>query len=113
MQKVFKISTKATWTIDNFWSLHDRNSGFIHLSTRHQLRDVLYKNYEGQSGLVLVALNLSKLDNVKWEVAKNKQIYPRVYGDVNPDAFIWVRNLARIPIRGDTIPDDDYYKYIN
>ena len=66
---------------------------FIHLSSPGQVRDTLVK-FKGQTDLILVCVDLSKVDGeVVWEVARNDQLYPHVYGAIPPSSVVWIADL--------------------
>ena len=59
----------------------DLADGYIHLSTANQLEGTLAKHYAGQSGLVIVEVNLPLLsDTVRWEASRDDALFPHVYG---------------------------------
>lgn len=98
MKLAFKIALKATWTPENFWSELDVKDGYIHMSTKAQVVETAEKWYKGQTGLIIVCVDLDKQDNVKWEPSRNNELFPHIYGQVNPQAIVWVKDLIK---RGD------------
>ena len=93
MNKVYKIGNIKTWTLANFWTDKDRRAGFIHLCRFHQLPNILIKQPEDR--VVLVILDVYKIDNLKWMGKEN----PRVYGDISPVALLW----AKVYVKHDLI----------
>jgi uncharacterized protein (DUF952 family) len=71
-------------------SLSDQ--GFIHFSGAHQVLGVAEKFYAGQHGLVLLAVDTSRLKaELKYELADDPapaadRLFPHLYGPLNFDA---------------------------
>ena len=60
--------------------------GFIHLSTRQQVPDTLARFFGGQTGLVLLCVDVARLKaGLRYDVA-NGQGFPHLYGPLNLDA---------------------------
>lgn len=67
-------------------SADDIRDGFIHLSTADQLAGTLGAHFTGESGLVLAAFDADDLgDALKWEVARDGQDFPHLYGSLPMD----------------------------
>jgi len=59
----------------------DIADGYIHLSSAAQLTGTVRKHFAGQEGLVLLAVALSRLrEPVRWEVSRDGQLFPHLYG---------------------------------
>ncbi len=87
----------------------DVADGFIHFSTAAQARETAAKHFEGQSGLLLVAVDGAKLGPaLRYEVSRGGALFPHLYGPLALDAVLWVRPL---PLGGDRMhvfpPMDD------
>lgn len=66
-------------------SSQDRADGFIHFSTRDQIVESAKKHRAGQHGLLLVAVDAARLgDRLKWEPARNGDLFPHLYGPLLP-----------------------------
>jgi uncharacterized protein (DUF952 family) len=63
------------------------------MSAKPQLKETAEKWFKGQEGLVIVCVDLSKLSNLKWETSRANEQFPHVYGDVNPLAIVWTKDL--------------------
>src|ERR1700692_4302539 len=62
----------------------DLRDGFIHFSTATQAVDTAAKHFAGQSDLVLVHVDTTKLgDKLKWEVSRGGALFPHLYGDLD------------------------------
>lgn len=69
--------------------------GFIHCCTKDQLPGVLERYYKGQSGLLLVHLDESKLEHpLMYEKATHDGLFPHLYGRINKDAVISIEKIS-------------------
>ena len=74
----------------------DISDGYIHLSCGSQLAATLDKNFSGVDGLMLVAVDLSRLgDTVRWEPARGGQLFPHIHGHLPVGAVVSVMPLER------------------
>jgi uncharacterized protein (DUF952 family) len=101
---VYHITTRKAWIAATRNGIYDAPSlasaGFIHCSTNAQVLPVARKFYAGQSGLVLLAIDPSRLTSVlRWEPAADgpvpagipgTQRFPHVYGPINLEAVVRV-----------------------
>ncbi len=83
MSKIFKICDKDEWeeTQNNTLfegSKNDQIDGFIHFSTREQLKETLEIHFRSKNNLYLLEVNSEKLDIV-WEIGRNKELFPHLY----------------------------------
>lgn len=82
----FKILTTEQWTqfqADGIFqgAPVDLADGYIHLSAADQLQGTLDKHFVGQSGLVIVEVDLATLGNsIKWEESRGGALFPHIYG---------------------------------
>lgn len=59
----------------------DLADGFIHLSAADQLEATAARHYAGQTGLMLVEVDLTALtDDVVWEPSRGGALFPHIYG---------------------------------
>jgi len=73
----------------------DLADGFIHLSCGSQLAATLDKHFGGVEGLMLVAVDLSRLgDSVRWEPARGGELFPHIYGTLPVDAVVSVATVG-------------------
>jgi len=76
----------------------DLADGYIHLSCGSQLAATLDKHFSGVDGLMLVAVDLSRLDDiVRWEPARGGQLFPHIHGRLPAGAVVSVATLERTP----------------
>ena len=90
---IYHICKKSDWEKTSKSGEYRSDSllsqGFIHCSTRLQVPRVLATFYQGQSGLVLLIIDLTLLRSpVKWEPGTDKpdELFPHVYGPINSEA---------------------------
>ena len=76
----------------------DIADGYIHLSCGSQLPATLDKHFSGVNGLLLAAVDLSRLgDAVRWEPSRGGQLFPHIHGVLAIDAVVSVVPLERTP----------------
>ena len=87
-------------------SADDQRDGFIHLSKASQLEGTLARHFAGQNGLFLIAIDADILgDAVRWEPSRNRQLFPHLYGDLDPGAVLKVMDIHTKPDGTHSIPD--------
>ena len=90
-QRIFKICPAAEWheakTSGRYLgSADDLRDGFIHFSTAAQLAGTLAKHFPGQADLLLIAVSAAKLgEALKWEPARQGELFPHLYGSFDTD----------------------------
>ena len=64
--------------------------GFIHASTGRQVRGVVERYYKGESGLLILHIDESRLTSpLKYELSASvNEEFPHIYGPLNIDAVI-------------------------
>jgi uncharacterized protein (DUF952 family) len=91
---IFHVTTQDAWQQALQQDYYEAPSlaaeGFIHLSTEAQVAGVLERYYQGQSNLLLLHIDESKLiAELKYELAPSvNELFPHVYGTINIDAVI-------------------------
>jgi uncharacterized protein (DUF952 family) len=91
---IYHVTTKENWDkaiATGFYeapSLH--TEGFIHNSTATQVQGVLERYYTGQTNLVLLHIEETKLTAaLKYELAPSvNEMFPHIFGVINLDAVI-------------------------
>ncbi|HEX2698270.1 MAG TPA: DUF952 domain-containing protein [Anaerolineales bacterium] len=100
--KIFHITAQSAWqdaqARGQYTAPSLESEGFIHSSTLSQILPVAEKFYKGQSGLVLLVIDPSRLtSDLKWEPPFDGapppgvpvgDPFPHVYGPINVDAVI-------------------------
>lgn len=75
-------------------SSQDAADGFIHFSTAAQVEASAARHRAGQSGLVLLAVEVAALGAaLKWEPARGGQSFPHLYGALPVAALCWAKDL--------------------
>src|SRR5262245_11604008 len=63
----------------------DLRDGFIHFSTAAQIAKSARRHRAGQIGLVLIAVESARLgERLKWEKSRGGDLFPHLYGPLNP-----------------------------
>jgi uncharacterized protein (DUF952 family) len=72
----------------------DLSDGYIHLSTGAQAKETARLHFAGVESLLLVAIDESVVANrLKWEASRGGQLFPHVYGVIDPAQILWARPL--------------------
>lgn len=80
-------------------SAHDRRDGFIHFSTASQVRETAAKHYAARDDLVLLRVEVAALEApLRWEVSRNQELFPHLYGALPVSA---VRRVDPLPLGED------------
>lgn len=97
---IYKICKSSDWNLacENGvynGSSDDVRDGFIHFSAWEQVKGTYDKYFSDQPELVIVTVDINKLphENLKWEVSRNGEKFPHLYGDLNMDAVVKVEEL--------------------
>jgi uncharacterized protein (DUF952 family) len=111
-QWVFKIAPREAWAdacrVGTFGgSADDRRDGFIHLSALHQLSGTLARHFKGRTDLVVIKLDSDALgDALRWEPARNGDLFPHLYAPLPTTAACAVLPLS-IDAKGEPIVPED------
>lgn len=105
MSIIWHITTHTDWAASQAAGEHRSESlateGFIHCSTAAQIIRVANKFFQGQSGLALLCIQTERVNSqVRFEPPINpqtrqpepdvKEVFPHIYGPLNPDAVLKV-----------------------
>ncbi len=72
----------------------DIQSGYIHLSTKSQIKNTIEKYYKNEDSIIIFKINVKDIaKNLKWEISRNNQLFPHHYGFIN---FIDVKKTKLI-----------------
>jgi len=75
-------------------SSQDLADGFIHFSTAAQIVESARRHRAGQDGLLLVAVDAAQLGGrLKWEASRAGDLFPHLYGPLDPGESTSVRPL--------------------
>lgn len=97
-QIIYKIAPEALWreaeASGRFTGAPiDVADGFIHFSTAAQVKETAAKHFAGQTDLLLVAIDGSLGDPLKYEVSRGGALFPHLYSPLDLKAVLWVRPL--------------------
>jgi uncharacterized protein (DUF952 family) len=80
-------------------STQDAADGFIHFSTASQIAASAAKHRAGQDGLVLLTVEAAALGSeLRWEAAREGQLFPHLYGALRCDR---VQRVDPLPLGAD------------
>ncbi|AWI55866.1 hypothetical protein AB395_0000182 [Sinorhizobium fredii CCBAU 45436] len=72
----------------------DLADGFIHFSTGDQVGETAARHFEGQTDLLLVAVDAGALgDKLVYEPSRGGALFPHLYGPLTLDAVLWEKPL--------------------
>lgn len=72
----------------------DLQDGYIHFSTARQAVETAKLHFAGQSGLLLVAVEVDRLgDALRFEPSRGGDLFPHLFADLPMDAILWEKPL--------------------
>jgi len=89
---IYHMCKLEEWTIAQSTKIYrgssqDRKDGFIHFSSGTQVVGSAAKHRAGQENLILIEVDAHKLGELlKWEISRNDESFPHLYGDLSLDA---------------------------
>jgi len=96
---IYHVVTEANWQKAQQHGFYEADSlaseGFIHSSKAEQVAGVLERYYKGQSNLLLLHIDETKLTApLKYELAPSvNEEFPHIFGRLNLDAVVKAENL--------------------
>jgi uncharacterized protein (DUF952 family) len=111
MATIYKIAAADEWRRAEAAGLYlgsadDLRDGFIHFSTASQVRVTAARHYAGRGGLVLIAFDATVLGpGLRREPSRGGELFPHLYGPLDPKAALWVRDLPAGPDGRHQFPD--------
>lgn len=103
MATIYKICDRVEWEKALAQGLFvgsavDRDDGFIHFSTAHQLREKARRHFAHRQGLVLLAVTAQTLGpELRWEKSRGGDLFPHLYA---PLSVTSVASVVDLPWRG-------------
>lgn len=100
MSIIYHLAQKADWeavpTGEEYRAPSLEPEGFIHCSQDEpQLLAVANRLFPGRDDFLVLEVETNRLFSpVKREPSRSGEIYPHIYGPINPDAVVKVRTLA-------------------
>ncbi len=73
----------------------DFNDGFIHFSKADQVSTTLQRHFQGQQGLLLIAVNPDTLaGDLRYEASHDGELFPHLYTPLPVSAAHWVKPIT-------------------
>ena len=100
MTVIYHLTTPEAWAAAQVAGEYDAPSlfeeGFIHCSADEaQTLRVAERLYSGVDGLMVLDVDVIRLKaEVKREPSRSGEIYPHIYGKINLDAVVRIRDLT-------------------
>ena len=100
MTVIYHITTADVWAAAQIAGEYEAPSlaeeGFIHCSAdEEQTLRVAQRLYSGATGLIVLDVDVMWLKaEVKREPSRSGEIYPHIYGKINLDAVVRIRDLT-------------------
>ena len=110
MSLLLHITSRAQWDRARFAGAYRTGSldteGFIHCSTRNQVLDVANAHFQGQSDLVLLCIESSRVQApIQFDAIETGERFPHIYGPLNTDAVTRSVPFSAGPDGRFTLPD--------
>lgn len=68
----------------------DLRDGYIHFSTASQARETARLHFAGQTGLILVAVDVPPLgEALKFEASRGGDLFPHLYAPLSVSSVLW------------------------
>ena len=67
----------------------DIKDGYMHMSTADTVEETARKHFSGQTDLVILEIDLTKVPGLKWEEARGGKPFPHAYGPVPVSAVVF------------------------
>lgn len=107
---VYKILLPAEWaafeaTGSFDGSPFDRNSGYIHCSSREQVSRTAYRVFGQEPALVVLAVDTTTLgDSLRWEDAPSGGTFPHIYASLPLSSIVSVHQVAGAAAVDEALP---------
>lgn len=106
---IFKIFRAPEWAAmqaagETAGAPVDLADGFVHFSTTDTARETAFKHFSDAGGLVLVAAETDRMDDLRWEVSRGGEKFPHLYTPFRMDHVVWHRDLP-LGADGHIFPD--------
>ena len=90
---IYKICTKAEWLLAKkegkfLGSKKDIEDGFIHFSNKEQLNGTLNKFFFQQDNLILLKVDVTKLEKLIYETSSDGKKFPHLYEPLDASSVI-------------------------
>ena len=97
---IYHICIKKSWQEQSTSMdyVHDslESEKFIHCSNEDQIEGVLNRYFTGINNLVILTIESNKvISPIKYEIAPIGEYFPHIYGPLNKDAIIEVKEIDK------------------
>jgi uncharacterized protein (DUF952 family) len=108
---IYHITTRLAWeTALKQGSYHPESlsrEGFIHFSEREQVLETAQLYFKEHSNLVLLTIDALKLSSpLKYEMSRNGEMFPHLYGPLEVAAVVKVQNFRRNSLGSFELPKE-------
>jgi uncharacterized protein (DUF952 family) len=99
VRRIYKICPASAWREAERQGVYrgsadDARDGFIHFSSASQVAETARKHFLGQTALFLIEVDADALGGVlRWERSRNDELFPHLYGELDPGAVTGVLDL--------------------
>lgn len=106
MTVIYRIISESDWQAAQAagaftGTAHDIRDGFIHFSTARQAAETAAKHYAGKTDLLLLYVRDMDVEaSLKWEVSRNDELFPHLYGPLPVSAVSRVETLPLDSVTG-------------
>lgn len=96
---IYHITTRAKWAEALAKGQYEADTlsteGYMHCSTEDQVAGVLDRYFQGQTGLVKLAIDRAKVERpLVFELAGSiNELFPHIHGPLNLDAVVAVTEI--------------------
>lgn len=95
----FKIVAAAEWQRAEALGAYEGSEvdvadGYIHLSTVEHLAGTAARHYADRTGLLLLTVDLARVDGVVWEPSRGGAMFPHIYGALPVSAVTARRTMS-------------------
>jgi uncharacterized protein (DUF952 family) len=111
MTLIFKICPAALWRQAEGSGVFegapiDRQDGYIHFSTKDQLRETAARHFASERDLLIVAVDDKDLgEALRYEPSRGGDLFPHLYASLPIAAVRWVKPLPLDAEGGHLFPD--------
>lgn len=99
---IYKVFRTQEWAVletqgETLGAPIDVQDGYVHFSTKDQVRETAAKHFQGEDGLFLLALDTEALGpDLKWEPSRGGALFPHLYRALTTHDVLWARALPLI-----------------
>ena len=108
---IYKICHKSEWEKAKNNGIFKGSSkdildGYIHFSSKDQVKSTYEKYFLNQKNLIIIEVDTKILNNLSWEKSRDDLLFPHLYSDLDVNS---VKKIYKIKIQKDgscTFPDN-------